>query len=258
VIGIVASAARWSPRVLPVTLLIGAIIRLLDLQARCEMTVIKASNISVWTVLRAPAIAVVIGAVLASVALDTMLVVVNRTLNLSLPKSGTAGTLWLEQSRYGVDYILSAAHPHAGAVILEDVTVFVTSSESGERTHAKLVELQPGYWLIPESIVFAPDTPPRRLVDHELPTYTTQVDMAVKFANTSDLTIFEVFSALNSRVSDPQLQNSLAIRMARLATSPLARLGLLLIAFAFTASYRRTKKYGAAVLYGVVLGFVVI
>jgi lipopolysaccharide export system permease protein len=257
VIGIVASAARWSLGVLPVTLLIGAIIGLLDLQARREMTVIKASGISVWTVLRAPAIAVVIGAVLASVALDTMLVVVNRTLNLTLPQSGTAGTLWLEQSRDGVDYILYAAHPHAGAVILEDVTVFVTSSENGERIHAKLVELRPGHWLIPEGIAFSPDTPPRRLVDHQLPTYTTQVDMAVKFANTSDLTIFEVFSALNSRVSDPQLQNSLAMRMARLATSPLALLGSLLIAFAFTAGYRRTNKYGAAVLYGVVLGFVV-
>ena len=30
----------------------------------------------------------------------------------------------------------------------------------------------------------------------------------------------------------------------------------LLVAFAFTTGYRRTNKYGAAVLYGIVLGFV--
>lgn len=38
---------------------------------------------------------------------------------------------------------------------------------------------------------------------------------------------------------------------------PLMLIGSLMIAFAFTAGYRRTNKYGVAVLYGVVLGFVV-
>lgn len=257
IIGIVTAAARWSLGVLPVTLLIGAIIGLLDLQARRELTVIKASGISIWSVLRAPAIAVVIFAIIASLAADTLVVVVNRSLNLSLPQSGTTGTLWLEQSRDDVDYVLYSAHPHQGATTLEDVTVFLTSSTTGERIHAKILELEPGHWLIPEGIRFSPDTPPQRLVNYQLPTYTTKVDMAVKFANTSDLTIFEVFEALSSHVTDQDLRNNLSMRLARLLTSPLALLGSLLIAFAFTAGYRRTNKYGVAVLYGVVLGFVV-
>jgi lipopolysaccharide export system permease protein len=257
ILGIVTSALRWSLGVLPVTLLIGAIIGLLDLQSRREMTVIKATGVSVWAMLRAPIIAVAIGAVVASVAVDTLVVLTNRSLSLSLPQSGNSGTLWLEQSRDGQTYILTSTHPHQGGTTLEDVTIFITSSPVGDRIHAKLVELQDGQWFIPEGIRFQPDAAPKRIENFGLPTYTTAADMGVKFANPDDLTIFEVFGALSSRVTDPQLRNGVEMRFAGLLASPLVLIGSLVIAFAFTAGYRRTNKYGVAVLYGVVLGFVV-
>jgi lipopolysaccharide export system permease protein len=47
------------------------------------------------------------------------------------------------------------------------------------------------------------------------------------------------------------------MRFFRLVSLPLTLAGSLLIAFAFTAGYRRTNKYGGTVLYGIVLGFVV-
>lgn len=256
-LGIVTSATRWSLGVLPVTLLVGAIVGLLDLQSRREITVIKASGISVWAMLRAPMLAVALFAIVASLAVDTMVVLVNRSLSLSLPQSGSSGTLWLEQARDGQSYILTSAHPHQGGTTLEDVTIFLTSSATGERIHAKLVELQDGQWLIPEGIRFQPDAAPQRIENFALPTFTTRADMGVKFANPDDLTIFEAFGALSSRVTDPQLRNGVEMRFAELLASPIVLIGSLLIAFAFTAGYRRTNKYGVAVLYGVVLGFVV-
>ena len=47
--------ARWTIRTLSVTVLIGAIIGILDLQVRHELTVIKASGHSIWKIMRAPA-----------------------------------------------------------------------------------------------------------------------------------------------------------------------------------------------------------
>lgn len=47
------------------------------------------------------------------------------------------------------------------------------------------------------------------------------------------------------------------IRFLRLLAMPLVLAGSMVIGFAFTAGYRRNNKYGTAVLYGVVLGFVV-
>lgn len=256
-VGIVTSATRWSLGVLPVTLLIGAIIGLLDLQARREMTVIKSTGRSIWSVLRAPALAVVVVALAASLLLDTMVVLANRALNVSLPQSGSTGTLWLEQSRDGVDYVLYSLHPRPAEGLLEDVTVFVTNSPTGERIHAKSVQLENGTWYFPEAIRFRPDSAPELVRELRMATYTTRADLGVKFANSDDLTIFEAFGALSSRVTDVQLRNRLAMRVAELMASPLVLVGSLLIAFAFTAGYRRTNKYGVAVLYGVVLGFVV-
>lgn len=47
------------------------------------------------------------------------------------------------------------------------------------------------------------------------------------------------------------------MRLIKLLALPLVLTGSLFIAFAFTAGYRRGSNYGPAVLYGIVLGFVV-
>jgi lipopolysaccharide export system permease protein len=150
-----------------------------------------------------------------------------------------------------------STHPYPGGTVLEDVTVFMTNSATGERIHAKTAELVPGAWLIPEGIRFQPDSPPERIVNAELATTTTRGDMAVKLASPDDLTLFEVFAMANRGLGDPQLRNAVEMRLFELLATPLMLVGSLLIAFAFTAGYRRTNKYGVAVLYGVVLGFVV-
>lgn len=251
------AAARWSLSTLSVTLLVGAIIGLLDLQARRELTVIKASGLSIWTILRAPVLAVLICSILAVVIADTAVVLVNRALQLTLPQSGSTGTLWLEQSGDGENFVMMAAHPHPGGTVLEDVTVFLTSATDGSRIHAKLVELRPGAWLIPEGIRFRPDSAPERIANFELATTTTPGDMEVKLASPDDLTLFELVGALSARITDPRLRNAVEMRFAQLLSTPLILVGSLLIAFAFTSGYRRTNKYGVAVLYSVVLGFVV-
>src|SRR5690606_16090535 len=57
---VATSAVRWTIKTLPVTVLMGGILGLVDLKARHELTVIKASGISIWRVLRAPTIALII------------------------------------------------------------------------------------------------------------------------------------------------------------------------------------------------------
>ena len=54
VLAIAASAARWVIDTLALTVLVGAIAGLLNLQTTREMTVIKSSGISVWRLMRAP------------------------------------------------------------------------------------------------------------------------------------------------------------------------------------------------------------
>ena len=67
---IVSGAARNLIGTLPVTLLIGTIIGVLDLQARREMTIIKASGVSIWRVLRYPLLGAVLLGLVAAFAAD--------------------------------------------------------------------------------------------------------------------------------------------------------------------------------------------
>jgi lipopolysaccharide export system permease protein len=256
-LAIVVAAARWVLGTLPVTLLIGAIIGLLDLQARRELTIIKAAGISVWRLLWAPVAAVVVISAFASLVADTVIVSLSRALAINMPQANDSGELWLEQSGEGQRYIIHAEHPHSGGAVLEDVIVFLSETEGGGRIQAPLAQLRPGAWHIPEGTRFAPDVPPQPLENVELPTTTTAGDMGVKLASAHELTIFELWDVLSTGITDPALQSAVEMRLVRLVSLPLALTGSLLIAFAFTAGYRRTNKYGTAVLYGIVLGFVV-
>jgi lipopolysaccharide export system permease protein len=71
------------------------------------------------------------------------------------------------------------------------------------------------------------------------------------------MTFFELAAALSARMTDSGLRAAIAMRFMRLLTLPILLVGSLFIAFAFTAGYRRSSGYGVAVLYGIVLGFVV-
>ena len=81
--------------------------------------------------------------------------------------------------------------------------------------------------------------------------------MQTKISSVKDMTIYELAGALAARLNDPRLRAETATQFIRLLGLPASLCGSLVIAFAFTAGYRRTNKYGGTVLYGIVLGFVV-
>lgn len=257
VVAMVASAALWTLNTLPVTLLLGSIIGLLDLQARRELTVIRATGVSVWRTLKAPLIAIFALGVAVSVVGDTAVVTLMRALSLNLPQAGASGDLWLEQEANGRTYVIYAAHPLAGGTILRDVTVFLPAELGGPRLRAPVAELKPGHWEVPEALRLDADEPARIVNNIQLPTRSTPGDMQARLSTPSQLTIFELLAIETMRVADPTLRSGVQMRLLRLIAMPLALAGSLLIAFAFTAGYRRTNKYGGTVLYGIVLGFVV-
>ena len=257
IVAMVASAAQWTLSTLPVTLLLGCIIGLLDLNARRQLTVIRASGISVWRTLRAPLVVILVLGAGISVIGDTAIVTLMRTLSLNLPQAGENGALWLEQ-RAGKDtYVIHALHPLAEGTVLRDVTVFLPRDLGGPRLRAPVAELTPGAWRLAEALRLDADEPARIVNNVELLTTSTAGDLRARLASPAQLTFFELLGIESMRVADPALRSGVQMRLLRLLAMPLALAGSLLIAFAFTAGYRRTNKYGGTVLYGIVLGFVV-
>lgn len=261
VLGIVASAARWVINTLSVTVLIGTIVGVIDLQSRRELTVIKASGMSIWRVLRAPTIAMILAGLVVSVGVVTLTTRVNRDLDPSTPSQNGAltasGHLWLEQRGLAGDYILSARHTVGAGKELDEVRIFFIDANAAERVTAPKAFLVDGAWQFPLATRYRADAPPRQLHDLMLPTTTTAADLALKLKSTTDMTIFDLAAAIEKGLADPLVRSAVLTRFIGLLALPALLVGSLFIAFAFTAGYRRTNGYGSAILYGIILGFIV-
>jgi lipopolysaccharide export system permease protein len=255
------SAVRWTIKTLPVTVLMGAILGFLDLKARHELTVIQSSGISIWRVVRAPTIALALISLAVALGGETISTTINRGLYPTPPGQASmqtpSGEIWLEQRSGDVHYVMMATGMQPGGTVLGNVTVFRLDASDEDRIEAPEAQLQYGEWIFPNAVIRTADAPARSIPNYKLPTTSSAGEIGLKMASTEDMTFFELAGLLSTGVSDPSIRSAATMRMIKLLALPLVLTGSLFIAFAFTAGYRRSSNYGPAVLYGIVLGFVV-
>ena len=255
------SAVKWTIKTLPVTVLMGAILGFIDLKSRHELTVIQASGISIWRTVRAPVIVLGLLSLATSLGLETISTQINRQLSPTPPGQASmltpAGEIWLEQRSGDFHYVMMATGMQQGGTALGQVTVFHLGESEEARLEAPEAILEDGHWVFPTAIVRTPDRPARTLFNYSLPTSSTAQELSLKLASTEDMTFFELASLLQAGVADASIRTAATMRLIKLLALPLVLTGSLFIAFAFTAGYRRGSNYGPAVLYGIVLGFVV-
>ena len=251
---IVSAAAKTSIGILPVTLLIGTIIGVLDLQSRREMMIIRASGMSIWRVMRAPLIAAFLLGTVSSFVVTPFLIQFSRTLPVSGSRGG--GEFWLEQQGEDGRYILLAQRARTNG--LDTVSLFFVDADQRDRVIASSAKLVRGAWVLSaDATRYRPDKPAEALPNFRVATNITEGDMRVRLTSVRELTFFELLSAVGQRIVDPGMRAATITSLLQLAAAPGLLVGSVLIGFAFTSGYRRTNKYGGAVLYGVVLGFVV-
>lgn len=261
ILSVAANAVRWTIKTLPVTVLMGAILGLIDLKAKHELTIIKASGISIWRAMRAPVIALLLVSFGISLGLETVSTQLARQLTPTPPGETTLltppGEIWLEQRSGTRHYVMMATDMQPGGAVLGGVTVFQLGEGEERRIEADQAVLEPGQWVLPSAVARSPDGPPRYLLNYKLPTASTASALNLRLSSTEDMTFYELAALLKGGVSDPAIRSAATMRLIKLLTMPLVLVGSLFIAIAFTAGYRRSDKYGRAVLYGIVLGFVV-
>jgi lipopolysaccharide export system permease protein len=255
------SAVRWTIKTLPVTVLLGAILGLVDLKTRHEMTVIKASGISIWRLLRAPVAALVLISFVIALGAETISTQINRELRPTPTGSSSrltpAGETWLEQRGGDFHYVIMAKGMASRGSILTDVTLFHLGESDVPRLEAGEAILGDGFWHMPVATVRSADAPPRRVFDVRIPTSSSPAEIDLKTGSSEDMTFFELAELLQRGVADPVVQTATTMRLIKLLALPLVLTGSLLIAFAFTAGYSRHSQFGPSVLYGMVLGFLV-
>jgi lipopolysaccharide export system permease protein len=262
IVMVAMSAVRWTIKTLPVTVLMGAILGMADLKARHELTVIKASGISIWRAVRAPTIALLCISFFIGIGLETLSTQINRDLYPTPPGQVAIltppGEVWLEQEGDGgVHYVMMARSMAPGGKELKEVTLFHMGETDIPRLEAPQALLEGDHWRLPEATAWTPEAAPYVIKDYEVSTRSTPTEISLKLASADDMTFFDLAELLASGVADPIVKSAATMRLFKLLSLPLVLCGSLFIAFAFTAGYRRGTSLGPAVLYGIVLGFVV-
>lgn len=261
VMAIVGNAASWSIKVLPVTVLIGSITALVSLQASRELLVIKAGGASIWRIIRGPVLAMLVLSAIVASLVDAQVTILNRGI-MPTPYSNSAtigndNQIWLEQTSVKDGFVIQAERILADKATLINPTFFMGPDFDIRRIVAKSAKLTDREWQISEATLFFSNQPSQTRNTLALSTDSLTSDLALKLTSMQDFTFFELATALASEGSDPRVRAAAATRYAKLMSMPVLLVGILLIAFAFTSGYRRSHSYGRAIIYGILMGFLV-
>lgn len=258
------SALRWSLLGLPVTVLIGAIVGLIDIHSHREMVIISASGRSIWSTMRWPVLMILVAGIAVTTVVDSFAIRIYQQLDAAQIGWGRAYGVqnretWFSQTGADGDYMLYAQSVLQGGTELRDVSVLRYRPEggAGTRIHAHSAILEPGYWRITDGMILDVDSAPRPFSEMRLATIATPSELSLKLGTAEDMSWFALRRSLENGIADPFARAAAQTRFQKLNAMPFVLVGSLLIAFAFTAGYRRTGHYGWTIVYGIVLGLVV-
>jgi lipopolysaccharide export system permease protein len=180
-------------RLLPFSVLIGAMGCFFSLSRRMELVVARGAGLSVWQII-APAL-------LVALVLGALGTVVYNPVSASLREAskriesqvfghiqsaleGYDSGYWVRQRGTDGESILNARQSREQGLKLTSITVFTfnAAGEFKERIEAQDAELKPGAWQLREARVYAPDMPPLGLESYMLPTKLTREQVAESFA----------------------------------------------------------------------------
>jgi len=261
-LAVVTAAVRWSIKTLSITVLLGAIVALIEFQARREFVILKSSGISIWHIARGPILAVALFGIFVTLVGESVSTRINREINPTPPGLGggvaqSSVDIWLQQNGRDGEYFILAETARENGSILRNVTVFRTTDDEVRRIVAQRADFSPGKWRFTDAKITRTGGNAEAVETYEIATNSTRADLRVSLGSTEDFTYFELIDVLASGVSDPAIRAAAATRLSKLTSLPLLLVGSLLITFAFTSGYGRKNPFGMTIIYGIILGFVV-
>jgi lipopolysaccharide export system permease protein len=180
-------------RLLPFSVLTGAMACYFGLSRRMELVVARGAGLSVWQII-APAI-------LVALALGVFGTLVYNPVSASLREAskrieaqvfgqtetvleGNASGYWVRQRGTDGESILNARQSREQGLKLASITAFTfnAAGEFKERIEAQEAELTPGAWRLTQARVYAPNAPPASLESYMLSTKLTREQVAESFA----------------------------------------------------------------------------
>ncbi|NOZ31685.1 MAG: LptF/LptG family permease [Alphaproteobacteria bacterium] len=254
-------AFRWNLELLPLSVLIAGVMGIANLQQRNELLIMKSAGASIWGIMRMPVAAAVILGIVVSFALDGGLIAAQRaTDRLENVRAGSevgtrSGGWFVIEGVRTIQHVFAERRRESGAAFTR-LRVIATDLEGRpiRQLTAKSAEIVENRLVLFDGTIHVLGQPPKPFTSEVLDGMTGPVAVRLALGATDGMTYAELREVLASNVLDPAARDVAKMRVAGMEALPLVLVGSLLIAFAFTAGYRRTGASGSIIFYGIVLG----
>lgn len=248
------------------TVLVGSIGALLMLSRKSELTVMRASGMSVWRFLR-PGLLVALVLGTSSVAAYNPLAASSRTQaeRVYAQAFGREGNLlgnersgsWLRQDGADGPSVISAAAASERGLKLTAVTVFSFERDGRfrERIDAKTAALKDGYWELQDVWVARTGEPPQNFATYLVSTYLSPERVADALGSVYSLSFWELPNLIE--IADKAALSSTRLRLQyeTLLARPLLCMAMVLLAATVSLKSFRSGGIQTMVITGMIGGF---
>jgi lipopolysaccharide export system permease protein len=252
-------------RIIPFTVLVGAMVCYLNLSRRLELVVARSAGVSAWQFIRpAIVIALLVGAFVTTVYNPLSATFRERSEQLEAALSGdrraqmlAVSGLWLRQRSEEGQSILNAAVSRQQGTELADVSIFMLDNSDAYqgRIQAKRATLQEGFWRLEEARIYAGEAPPADHQIYDLKTNLTRAQVQETFATPETVPFWQLPTLIQLAEDSGLAAAAYRLQYYQLLVLPLYLVAMVLLAAAVSLRLFRFGGVQRMVLGGVAAGF---
>jgi lipopolysaccharide export system permease protein len=252
-------------RLIPFTVLIGAMVCYLNLSRRLELVVARAAGISAWQFIKpATVIALLTGTFVTTVYNPTSAYLRERSAQLETRLTGwtssplsTDSGFWVRQRNQDGQSIINAAISRQQGAELAAVTIFNLDRSDNfvGRIEAKRASLQNGFWKLEDARIFTGETVPVTHAEYELKTNLSRAQVQESLATPETVPFWQLPILISLAESSGLAAVSYRLQYYQLLAMPFYLVAMVLLAGAVSL---RTFRFGGVqrmVLSGIAAGF---
>ena len=253
-------------RLLPFSVLVGAMTCYLALSRRNELVVARSAGMSAWQFV-APALIVAFGIGLAATALYNPLSAVMREWSKKLEadmfgdkqaamQQSTQG-FWVRQKSVDGQSIVYAASSQEQGVRLDGVSVFTfdPGGRATERIEAKRASLETGFWRLEGVRVYASGVPPREFETYQVKTNLTAAQVRESFSTPETVPFWDLPAYIEIAERSGLVAAGYKLQYQILIARPFLLSAMVLLACSVSLRFFRFGGITKMVLSGVTAGF---
>lgn len=258
------SAISWANDLLPISILVGSVLALIDLQNNRELIVAKSSGVSIWGILAVPTLTMIFLGFLLSYIGESAIILGKQKVEEQLGVVKESQLInqgsgrWIAQKNGNETYFMRAKHLSDDGLTMRDVSVYEYNAEMelGRQLIAQAATYRNNTWILERGLSITTEGEESGFGRLDLPTTASKESINLQIGSINQMDIFTLREFIQTVEIDNNNVAQAFTKLRRAEALPALFVGSLLIAFAFTVGYRRHGTSGSQVLYGIVLGFV--